>query len=83
MMLRIFAHPTNAALARLSRRLLVFRSGARPDAPRCAPHQALATRLAFFGEMPTFADFVGPAIITIVCVWVSTAARDNRVREAS
>jgi drug/metabolite transporter (DMT)-like permease len=44
---------------------------------------AAAIGLVFFGEMPTFADFVGAAIITIVCVWVSTAARDNRVREAS
>jgi drug/metabolite transporter (DMT)-like permease len=44
---------------------------------------AAAIGLVFFGEMPTFADFVGAAIITTVCVWISTVARDNRVREAS
>jgi drug/metabolite transporter (DMT)-like permease len=44
---------------------------------------AAAIGLVFFGEMPTFTDFVGAAIITLVCVWVSSAARNTRVREAS
>ena len=39
--------------------------------------------LAFFGESPVLADFVGAAIVTAVCVWVAASAtRNTRVHRS-
>jgi drug/metabolite transporter (DMT)-like permease len=41
---------------------------------------AAAIGLAFFGESPVLADFIGAAVVTAVCVWVATNTREQARR---